>query len=85
LKMEASFIITTTESIPGMRIVRIIGTVTASRTIWVSASRAMEKVNEDLIRKAREMGGNAIIGVRYQKDWLGNVMAAGTVVTAAPG
>lgn len=78
-------IVTTTESIPGMRIVKIIGTVTASRTAWVRISKATEKVNLDLIRKATEIGGNAIIGVKYQKDWLGNVMATGTVVVVTPG
>lgn len=77
-------LMTTTETIPGKHIVKVLGVVKASRVTWLRSSKAMEKVDRDLIRKAREMGANAIIGVKYQ-DAILEYTATGTAVVVKLG
>lgn len=54
-----------------------VGTVSArKRNLWVS----MEEVVEGLRRRARQMGGDAIIGIRERTETSGGTIIGSTVV-----
>jgi len=58
-------ITTTTDTVPGREIVKIIGVVQASKTAWLTDDRARKGALRKLISRAESMGADAIIGIKY--------------------
>ena len=59
----SAVIITTSDKIPGKRIVKVLGNVYAKKAEWFSPEP--NKCFEELKKKAKLMGANAVINVVY--------------------
>lgn len=57
-------LVTASDNTPTKRIVAVLGTVFAKRTMWLSDRP--DKCVESLKEEARKIGANAIINFRYQ-------------------
>jgi uncharacterized protein YbjQ (UPF0145 family) len=73
-------IVTTTESVPGREIAKILGVVHDAQTAWVSGKRAQEKIIRSLTRQAEALGADAIIGLKLQLISVGGYSGVGTAV-----
>lgn len=73
LAKAEEIIVVTTNDIPGKKIVKTLGLVEARCKRFVLHEE--KSARENLIKKAREMGANAILGYSYYKLW-----ARGTAV-----
>jgi hypothetical protein len=74
-------LLTTAQEVP--QGYRVLGTahVQSSTTsiLFFKVGPTMEDLNQMLIKEARNMGGNAVIGVQYSQSWF-TYQANGTVV-----
>ena len=57
-------LVSKSDKIPTMKVVTVIGNVSAKKLLWVSESP--DKCMEELKKKAEEMGANAIIDFSYE-------------------
>ncbi|ACB94929.1 heavy metal-binding domain-containing protein [Beijerinckia indica] len=74
--------VSTTDSIEGSRVVQAIGAITATSSWHASGTLPhqgnwRERLLADLIRRAEDIGADAIVGVNYQDE--------GTAVTSETG
>jgi len=74
MTMTEEVIVVTTNEVPGKEIVGTSGMIEARCGRFVRSEEGSAK--ENLIKKAREMGANAIVGYSYAKRW-----ARGTAVS----
>ena len=73
MAMTEEVVIVTTNNVPGKEVIKTFGMIEARCGRFV---RSEEKsARENLIKKAMEMGANAIVGYSYAKMW-----ARGTAV-----
>jgi len=77
-------IISTTNTIEGMKIIKTLGVVDAKSTIFTS--NAANSARNNLEAEAEQKGGNAIIGYRVEMEPItGRAHAYGTVVVTGRG
>ncbi|MDD4986364.1 MAG: selenium-binding protein [Dehalococcoidales bacterium] len=69
----------TTDTIPGMKLVKVIGAVDARCSMFVR--NEVKSAQSNLEKKAEQMGANAIVGLRVEKV-SGVAHAYGTAVVA---
>jgi uncharacterized protein YbjQ (UPF0145 family) len=72
-------LMTTTEAIPGYVIEQVLGLVEASTTLGVGTAR------NRMVRKAEQIGANAVVGARYaggSGGGLSGTICYGTAVVA---
>ena len=75
-------IMSTTNTIKGMNIIKTLGVVDAKSTMF--ASNAANSARNNLEAEAEQLGGNAIIGYRVDMEPMtGRAHAYGTVVVVA--
>jgi uncharacterized protein YbjQ (UPF0145 family) len=78
--MRLLMIITTTDKVPNMEIVKILGVVHDARTAWASGKSAQEKIIQQLQKQAEELGADAIVGLKIELSAPGGYTGIGTAV-----
>lgn len=72
-------IMSTTDNIPTKKIVKVLGNISAKKTVWLSENP--EGCFKELKKKARLLGANAIINAKYHSSGLGmSASATGVAV-----
>ena len=61
----SEILVVTTDSIPGKKIVKVLGEIDARCSYFVRDEQKSAKTN--LIKKAKKIEDNAIVGFRYEK------------------
>ena len=64
-------IVTTSDQIPGKKIVKVLGVVYDTRIAWISPKNAQRRLIEELKRQARLLGADAIINLKIQPELVG--------------
>jgi len=58
----------------------VLGIVHDARTAWVSGKQAQEKIIEEMVKQAKRLGANAIVGVKIDMPPFGAYSGIGTAI-----
>lgn len=65
---EADVLVVTTETVSGKKIVKTLGAIQARNNPLFGAALAEINARKNLVREARKLGANAVVGVRTERQ-----------------